>query len=356
MISLVFNAGSTSLKFRFGEANAKPLWQGEAEGFGTDRARLTITDAGGAPILEGQPATLHDAANAILKQAQNSGQAPDGIGHRFVHGGASLTSHCRIDASVQAALQRASQLAPLHNPPALEVLALAQKALPDCPQIACLDTVFHAQMPEVARRFPLPSARLGQEIRRYGFHGLSCESILQQLGTPPARLIIAHLGGGASVTAVKDGVSVDTSMGLTPTGGVMMESRSGDLDPGLLLYLLRHGETVDSLEKMLNRESGVAGVSGHGGDLRQVRASGDSAARLALEMFVTSIAKGIAAMATVLGGVDCLVFTGGIGQHDGQTREAILARLSCLGSFAVAVLPAQEEDMIARHAARILGV
>ena len=222
------------------------------------------------------------------------------------------------------------------------------------PQVACLDTVFHAQLPAVAARLPLPAAQLGEGIHRYGFHGLSCESILAQLHPVPERLVIAHLGGGASVTAVKEGRSVDTSMGLTPDGGVIMETRSGDLDPGLLIYLLRQGQTADSLEQLLSRKSGIAGISGTGGDPREVREIAGDNGRLALQMFVASIAKSIAGMATVLGGIDRLVFTGGIGEHDENLRQGILARLAWMGNVAVSAVPAREEAMIVRHCARLV--
>lgn len=239
---LALNAGSSSLKFRLGAVDRDPLFHGAADGFGGPSPKLEITDAQGTVLSRGSPADLPAAAAAVLDFAKSHEVAA--IGHRFVHGGPDLVAHRRIDAAVRAQLDAACAFAPLHNPPALNVLDMAEKAFPDLPQIACLDTAFHARTPAVAKRLPFPQNRLGDGVHRYGFHGLSCESILRQLGPPPARLVIAHLGGGASVTAVQGGVSVDTTMGLTPDGGVMMQTRSGDLDPGLLLYLLRRGETA----------------------------------------------------------------------------------------------------------------
>jgi acetate kinase len=353
MIVLALNAGSSSLKFRIAEPGQPPLYTGVAQGFGGTAAKLEIRNGAGQSIAGAPCASLHDAAWKTLDFARAQISHLQAIGHRIVHGGSRVLAHCLIDKSVREALEQASAMAPLHNPPALGVVDLAQKVFPGVPQFACLDTVFHAELPAVAARFPLPSDQLGAGIRRYGFHGLSCESIVDQLDPLPQRLVIAHLGGGASVTAVREGRSVDTSMGLTPDGGVIMETRSGDIDPGLLIYLLRHGQTADSLEQLVSKKSGIAGVSGLSGDPRQVREAASEEAKLALEMFAISIAKSIAAMAVVLGGIDLLVFTGGIGEHDSDVRESVLARLSWLGSVPVRVVPAEEEAMIVRHCAEL---
>jgi acetate kinase len=355
MIILALNAGSSSLKFRIAGPDQKPIFTGVAEGFGGRDAVLEIKDAAEKRVQRETCVSLHDAAQAILKFTQGQTDELSAIGHRIVHGGPCILAHCIIDKSVRQALEAASALAPLHNPPALDVLDLAQRAYPDVPHIACLDTAFHAHLPPVAARFPLPTSCLGEALRRYGFHGLSCESVLAHLDTVPHRLIIAHLGGGASVTAVKDGRSVDTSMGLTPDGGLMMETRSGDLDPGLLIYLLRQGQSADALEDLLSRKSGIAGVSGSSGDLRTVRSVGSEEGRIALEMFAVSVAKSIAGMATVLGGVDLLVFTGGIGEHDGEMRESILARLAWIENLASKVVTAQEEAVIVGHCAELMA-
>ena len=354
MTVLALNAGSSSLKFRIAERGRPALFEGAAQGFGGPGSRLEIRDGAGRTIQSESCGTLHDAAGAVLDFTHERKLFLSAIGHRIVHGGPRVLAHCVIDRSVRQALEQASALAPLHNPPALDVLDLAEKAFPDTPQVACLDTAFHAHLPPVAARFPLPFDNLGEGVRRYGFHGLSCESVLAQLDPVPDRLVIAHLGGGASVTAASKGHSVDTSMGLTPDGGVMMETRSGDLDPGLLIYLLRRGQTADLLEEMLSRKSGIAGVSRHGGDLRAVRAADDEDGHLALQMFVVSVAKAVAGMAAVLGGIDLLVFTGGIGEHDTDARESILAKLAWMGNVPVKVVPADEETVIMHHCGELV--
>jgi acetate kinase len=350
---LALNAGSTSLKFRFGSLGGPPLVQGTARAFGGPGAELKIFDTSGALVASDAPATLLDAARIVLQFLKSGGAPPDAIGHRFVHGGSELLSHSLLDPAVRSQLERACAFAPLHNPPALAALACAEQCFPGVAHVACLDTAFHATMPEASTRFPLPLGRLQGGLRRYGFHGLSCESVLRQLSGAPSRLVIAHLGGGASVTAIRDGRSVDTTMGLTPDGGVIMETRSGDLDPGLLIYLLRHGETADSLEKLLNMSSGLLGISGKTGDLRDLRTSADPAAKLAIAMFATAIAKAIAAMTVTLGGLDMMLFTGGIGEHDGQMRDSIAAQIACIARPAIMVVPADEEGEIIRHTVRI---
>jgi acetate kinase len=244
--------------------------------------------------------------------------------------------------------------------------------------VACFDTAFHADLPDVARVLPVARELEARGLRRYGFHGLSCESILHQIGaTLPSRIIVAHLGSGASVTAVRDGMSVDTSMGLTPAGGVVMATRSGDLDPGVLVYLLRQ-KKLDSgqLEQEIDRLAGLLAVSRLSGDMRALRkASGTNAdARLAIAMFCHSVRKEIAAMGAVLGGIDMLVFTGGIGENDAQTRREICAGLDWVGlaldearnrrsenpigaiggSARVLVIPSGEEEQIARDSWRVL--
>ena len=359
---LVFNAGSSSLKFalyRAIDGNPVPLLTGEAEKFAKPQAILQVRDGKGRILRsrKNRIANLEAAAERIIALIREiDAPVPDAIGHRVVHGGPDLVRHCLVDAAILRKLRQAAAFAPLHGPPALSVLAVARRTYRGKPQIACLDTVFHRTMPDIARLFPLPRHFAEQGIYRYGFHGLSCESIVHRLGKRrPARLIIAHLGSGASVTAVKNGVSVDNSMGLTPTGGVMMATRSGDLDPGLLLYLMRKGYSAGKLETLLDRGGGIAGISGLGGDVRdleKVRRAG--AAHLALTMFCYSVRKHIAAAAATLQGVDAVVFTGGIGQHDKKIRAAITIPLRFLGRFRQIVMPAEEEEMIARHTARVV--
>ena len=298
---------------------------------------------------------------------------PAAIGHRIVHGGPKLRQHCLIDDSVLAQLEAATAFAPLHIPSALSVIRFAQEHFPGLPQAACFDTTFHAELPEVARVLPIARELEFEGIQRYGFHGLSCESIVHQLANDlPNRLVIAHLGNGASVTAVKAGKSIDTSMGLTPTGGVIMGTRSGDLDPGVLIYLMREKKCdAAMLEELVDHRSGLLGISGIGSDMRQLHeaASSNTDARLAIAMFCYSVRKQVAAMIAALGGVDLLVFTGGIGENDVEARAAICGGLSWLGlsldedrnqsannpingsgsRCAVQVLPSQEDEQIARH-------
>jgi acetate kinase len=352
---LVFNAGSSSLKFGLFSCvdTPQPVLLGSAQNIGKQGSHLSARDRGGSIAFESTGAeTMEDATGQIIAMLQGSDYGrPDVIGHRIVHGGPEITDHCLIDEVALYKLEQATVFAPLHGRPALAIVKLARAAFP-VPQVACLDTAFHKDMPAVARRFPLPSALAARGLHRYGFHGLSCESILRQLADrTPSRLIVAHLGSGASVTAIRDGRSIDNTMGLTPTGGVMMATRAGDLDPGLLIYLVRLGHDAEQLETLLDQQSGLAGVSGQTGDFKTLAASDSESAKLAVSMFCYSITKAIAAMAAALGGLDLLVFAGGIGEHDETVRARIVAQLSWMGGFRQAVIPAQEEIVIARHAA-----
>jgi acetate kinase len=337
---LALNSGSSSLKFGLYRVDAT-------------RADALLTGDGEAASIEQQA----DATLDIVARLATAGlPRPDAIGHRIVHGGPTLQGHAVIDDAVMAQLEAAASFAPLHTPAALAVIRLAHRHFAGTPQLACLDTAFHADMPELARTLPIDRALRSGGIRRYGFHGLSCESIVRQLQPAvPARLVIAHLGNGASITAVQAGRSIDTSMGLTPAGGVMMGTRSGDLDPGLLVYLMREKRLdADGLDDLVNHRSGLLGVSGIGSDMRQLRAAADTNpdAALAIAMFCRSACKQIAAMAASLGGIDTLVFTGGIGENDALTRDAIKRGLAWIGRFDVRVLPSQEDAQIARHAWR----
>jgi acetate kinase len=305
--------------------------------------------------------------------AESGIPAPAAIGHRIVHGGPELRQHCVIDDSVLQQLEAATAFAPLHIPSALSVVRFAQEHFSGLPQVACFDTTFHTNLAEVARVLPISKELQSEGIQRYGFHGLSCESIVLQLAVGlPNRLIIAHLGNGASVTAVKGGKSIDTSMGLTPTGGVIMGTRSGDLDPGILVYLMREKKfDAAMLEELVDRRSGLLGISGLGGDMRGLHeaAPSNADARLAIQMFCYSVRKQVAAMIAALDGVDMLVFTGGIGENDGEARAAICDGLSWIGvsldearnrsvqnpisgptsRCSVLVLASQEDEQIARH-------
>jgi acetate kinase len=377
---LALNCGSSSLKFglfQAGVSGPNLLIDGEAEAVGTSQARLTARGSDGAASSKTSPIANHaEAAIEIFTVlAEHGAPAPSAVGHRIVHGGPSVRNHCLIDPQILRALEDARAFAPLHTPTALEVVRIAQAHFGGCQHVACLDTAFHHCLPDVARRLPIAAALQVDGVERYGFHGLSCESILRQLAEPPPqRLVIAHLGSGSSVTAVRAGRSIDTSMGLTPSGGVMMATRAGDLDPGLMVYLIRkHGLDAAGLEVMIDREAGMAGVSRLSGDLRQLRAASQNPdARLAVQMFVYSVRKQIAAMVAALEGLELLVFTGGIGEHDARTRAEICAGLSWLGFDAVMaqgrsreqrrdtpprirVLPAREEEQIARHVLTLIA-
>jgi acetate kinase len=380
---LTFNSGSSSLKFglyRVGTGDPAALVSGEIETLGNRQCRLQACDADGRNLID-QTLDMADGAQGVAQLdaifLAAKAPAPAAIGHRIVHGGPTLRRHCLIDDAVLHTLDSAVAFAPLHMPPALSVIHYARRHFPGLPQAACFDTAFHAHMPETASTLPLPGPLRTFGIQRYGFHGLSCESIMRQLGSStPDRVVIAHLGNGASITAVKAGRSVDTSMGLTPSGGIIMGTRTGDIDPGVLLYLLREKHLdAAALEEMIDHRSGLLGLSGFSGDVRRLNAAegSDPAARLALEMFRISVAKHIAGMIVVLGGIDALIFTGGIGENDAATRDGVVQQLQCLGlafddvahpldddppdmatgRTVVRTLPSREDDAIARHTARL---
>jgi acetate kinase len=273
----------------------------------------------------------------------------DAVGHRVVHGGPRFEEPALIDDEVVAEIERLTAVAPLQNTRALEAVRDARKALPDAPQVAVFDTAFHRTMPPEASTYALPERwREGWGIRRYGFHGISVQWVAQQVPVP--RLVVCHLGGGSSVTAVRDGRSVDTTMGFSPLEGVPMATRSGSVDPGALIYLLREERlTLGELEHALEHESGLAGLSGGGsGDVRE-------ASQLALDVFVHRVAGAVAAMATACGGIDVLAFTGGIGENADDLRGRIVERVRFLGAFRVEVVPAREELVIAQETERLLS-
>jgi acetate kinase len=301
-----------------------------------------------------------------------------------VHPGAKLKGHQRITEEVLQELDDAAEFAPLHDPAAVKMIRVMRKLKPDVPRFACFDTVFHETMPVEASTYALPQSFREEGLRRYGFHGLSCESIVRRMrlvtGDFPERAVIAHLGSGCSVTALRGGESVDTTMGLTPAGGVVMGTRPGDLDPGVVLYLLRkEAGGVDAVEKMLNRESGMVALSGMKNDVKAVReaaAKGDEKALLALKVFTRSTRKAIGGYAWLLGGLDAVIFTGGIGEHDAKTRHEVLDGLEGIGismsaeanearapgmrrvdsgeQLPVWVVPAEEDLMIALHVERMM--
>ena len=383
---LALNCGSSSLKFglyQSGSAELRCLLSGEAEGLGGASASLHAADEHGVTLLhEACPmANAGDAVGRIGRWlADRQSPPPRAIGHRVVHGGPRLREHGLIDAQVMTELEAATVFAPLHTPAALAVIRFAEKHFPGLPQVACLDTCFHAAMPPVSITLPLPRELRAAGIQRYGFHGLSCESIVRQLGSAlPGRLLIAHLGNGASITAVRRGTSIDTSMGLTPSGGLIMGTRSGDLDPGVLVHLMREMKLdATAIADLVDHRSGLLGLSGVSSDMRALHdaAATNGEARLAIEMFCYRVAKELGAMSVALGGVDQIVFTGGIGEHDAQVRAEVCAHLSSLGveldearnrhglgqvsrdgsRCTVQVLPSQEDEQIARHTWALCGL
>jgi acetate kinase len=387
--AIAFNSGSSSLKFGLYALRAGHpacVASGDAHRVGEARSVFRVADASGRVVCL-DPEPLRTSQDVVVRFSrwlvETGAPAAQAIGHRVVHGGPLLRRHCRIDDAVLGQLTAARNFAPLHTPAVLSVIRSAQAEFPGLPQVACFDTVFHARMPAVTSVLPLPAALRAQGIQRYGFHGLSCESIVQQLaqaaaGKLPKRLLIAHLGNGASVTAARDGVSVDTSMGLTPSGGLIMGTRSGDLDPGVLVYLAREqGFDAKMLEDLVDHRSGLMGISGLDGDMRTLHgaAASNADAALAVRMFCYAVRKQLAAMWVVLDGVDAIVFTGGIGEHDAAVRAEVCAGLSSLGvrldearhralanpissddsSCLVHVLPSLEDEQIARHTGALVG-
>jgi acetate kinase len=382
---LVLNSGSSSLKFGVyssATGDPKPKYRGEIEGIGSGEGKIWLKDADGKTI-EGESrsfAQQSDAAKAVAEKLSKL-KLPklDAIGHRVVHGGPQLTKHQRISPEVLKTLEGAAHFAPLHVPAAIALIREMENLYPGVPQFACFDTAFHTAMPEAASRLPLPKKYWDAGIRKYGFHGLSCESIVHQLRDRlPKHLIVAHLGNGASITAIVDGKSVDTTMGLTPTGGIIMGTRPGDLDPGVLLHILgTNGNNVGELSKMLDKESGLLGISGSASDMRKLHEAagkGDADAQLAIEMFARAAAKAIGGFVATMGNLNMLVFTGGIGEHDTEVRAKICSGMEIFGlrldekenekgarkiswhdgSISVEVTETDEDGQIARHVVALL--
>jgi len=314
------------------------------------RLRVLVVNAGSTSLklsLVGEGGT----AESVGSLDEVDADVVDVVGHRVVHGGSRYVDPVVVDDDVISELAAVTELAPLHNGPALEALAAARRALPGVPHVAVFDTAFHATIPAVASTYAIPLRWRSLGLRRYGFQGLSVQWSAEQVPVP--RLVVCHLGGGCSVTAVRDGASVDTTMGLTPLEGVVMATRSGTVDPGLLLYLLRHGVGAEELGEALARESGLLGLSGRSPHVRELEAAadeGDEAAALALAVYVRRIAQAVAAMATSLGGLDALVFTGGVGEHSARVREGVCGELGFLGldDVRIEVVTAREDVVIAR--------
>jgi acetate kinase len=397
---LVINSGSSSIKFSiFAATSGEPprsLYEGEVNGIGSGHATFRFHH-----VDQDQPSSTikaEDPVEAIgqVVAAVTHSDIPliDAVGYRVVHPGAKLDHHTLITPEVLRQLDEAVVFAPLHDPSAIEIIRNTMARFPSIPHFACFDTIFHQTMPETASTYAIPLEYRSQGVHRYGFHGLSCESIVTQLREAsvylPHRMVIAHLGSGCSVTALLNGHSIDTTMGLTPTGGVVMGTRPGDLDPGLVLYLLRQHqgdrtEAVNAVEHLLNFSSGISALSGLPNDMRSTRQAaedGNTSAKLAIDVFTRSVRKAIGSFAFLLGGLDTIVFTGGIGEHDAKSRAEILTDLQPLGlnfdvklneaekadrssstwristadSFTtIFVIPAREDWMIAQHVQRMLA-
>jgi acetate kinase len=381
---LVINSGSSSLKiglFVNMNGDEYAIARGNADAIGSENGKLQIFDEQGNNVLnDTKHLDSHKAAfSEIAKRlAALKYDSPAAIGHRFVHGGPHLVAHQRITDEVLSTLQQAVHFAPLHIPPAVELIRYTEKIYPQVPQFACFDTAFHQTIPEAAYRFAIPEEYFVEGVRRYGFHGLSYASIVFALGkNVPPKVVVAHLGNGASLAAIANGKSVDTSMGLTPTGGIPMGSRTGDLDPGVSLFLMRvHKLNADALETLLNHNAGLKALGGTN-DMRVLQKAsddGDHNASLAIEIFCRSIAKTIASYAAVLGGIDLLIFAGGIGEHSSTVRANVCEWLKFLGiaidaernnssssvistdvsKIAVRVMVTEEEKQIARHCRALL--
>jgi acetate kinase len=388
-VLLVINAGSSSLKFSaFASDNGAPRLQfrGQLEGIDGE-PHLSAHDAAGNTLVErrwpGGTALTHAASFDVLREwldAHLGGQRLAAVGHRVVHGGYRFAAPVRIDENVLRELEDLVPLAPLHQPHNLAIIRAIAAREPDLPQVACFDTAFHRTMPDIAQRFALPRKLHDDGIRRYGFHGLSYEYLARRLHDVDAavasrRVIVAHLGAGASLCAMRDGRSVDTTMSFTALDGVPMGTRSGALDPGVLLYLLEQRQmTPAQLSQLLYHESGLLGVSGIASDMRALEASADARAREAIDLFVYRIAREIGALAAVLGGLDALVFTAGIGENSAEVRRRVCERAAWLNlrldasdnaahatvispadsAVKVLVLPTDEEKMIAVHTLHVL--
>jgi acetate kinase len=342
---LVLNAGSSTLKASVVEPGdgAAPPGDGATPPAGLPPQPLASTTVSWGSDATRAAARVDDL-RGVLSRFTAEGVDPASlaaVGHRVVHGGERFTSPVLVDDAVLAELDDVAALAPLHNPVAIETIRAARAALPEVPHVAAFDTAFHASLDETARTYALPASwRREHGLRRYGFHGLSVAWSVRRaadlLERPAAslRLVVAHLGSGCSVTAVDGGRSVATSMGLTPLEGLVMGTRAGSVDPGILLRLLRAGFGVEDLAEGLDHDSGLVGVSGRTSDMRELLAAsdaGDADAALAIELFVRSAAAWIGAMATSLPALDAVVFTGGIGEHAAPVRARVVARLGVLG-------------------------
>ncbi|HEY5635565.1 MAG TPA: acetate kinase [Burkholderiales bacterium] len=363
---LVLNAGSSSLKWaRFGSG---------ADG-------LVQLASGQAEVNDPTPEAFACALDGVMRQATSQATPLVAVGHRVVHGGPQFGDPVRVDAALLDALSALSPLAPLHQPNCIAPIRRLLATDPSLPQVACFDTAFHRDMPDLAQRFALPAPLHASGLRRYGFHGLACEAVACALPALDARAaagrtVILHLGAGASMTALRAGRSICNTMGFSALDGLPMATRSGALDPGVLLHLMQaHHLDAAALERLLYRESGLLGVSGLSGDMRDLLASDAPGARLAIDLFVYRIARELGSLAAALGGLDAMVFTGGIGEHAPEIRARVCDASAWLGvkldsranrrggprisrvrsKVAVWVQAADEARVIAGHVQRLIA-
>ena len=384
----VMNAGSSSIKFALFEMSPreKLLFRGQVENIGVE-PRMTVEDSEGKPLKDQSWAAHevdHGSATRLILEtsiALLDGKTVAGVGHRVVHGGTQFAAPVVVSSDVIKSLHALSPLAPLHQPHNIAAIEAIHQAAPHLRQVACFDTAFHQSQPHVAQAFALPREMTESGIRRYGFHGLSYEFVrgrLREVAPDFAekRIIIAHLGNGASVCAMHQGRSVATSMGFTAVDGLVMGTRCGSLDPGVLIYLMdERGMDARALEKLVYKNSGLLGVSGITSDMRTLRQSDDPRAREAIDLFVYRIIREIGSLAAALGGIEGIVFTGGIGQRDARTRSEVASGFEWLGavvdedanasaeeridakssSIPIWVVETDEEAVIARHTAALLA-
>jgi len=390
---LVLNSGSSSIKFSLyeaGDGERTRLMEGAVDGIGTDLGKFWINDASGKRLVDETPEVPSRAvAFKLVADALHSGDfaAPQAIGHRTVCGGPTVRENQRITPELIDEIESYAALAPLHTPIAVYIMREALRLFPAIPQFAILDTYFHRTLPEVATRMPIPTEYAEMGVRRYGYHGISYESIVYQLQpNVPEKLIVAHLGNGASISAIRKGECLDTSMALTPTSGLISGSRTGDIDPGIMIFILKKiaettpdaAEAAEKLETVVSKKSGLLGVSELSNDMRDLREAiegGNAKARLAVDKFCWTIARWIGSFVAELNGLDMLVFTGGIGENDIASRAEICAGLGGLGikldagrnnvrgaavvsaedsRVTVRVIPPLEDLMIVNHVVRLM--
>ena len=391
---LVLNSGSSSIKFSVYEAGdgaRKKLLEGAVDGIGTELGQFWMKDGEGRKLFNETPALPNrSVAFKLVADSLNSGEfpAPAAIGHRTVCCSPTVCENQRITPELIDEIDSYAILAPLHTPIAVYIMREALRLFPGIPNFAVLDTYFHRTMPEIATCLPLPDEYFAMGVRRYGFHGISYESILHQLQpNVPEKLIVAHLGNGASISAIRNGECVDTSMGMTPVSGIISGTRTGDIDPGVVLFILRKlaetttsvSEAADQLDAIIGKKAGLLGLSGLSNDMRTLRTAihdGDKKARLAVDKFCWTIARWIGSFMAELGGLDMLVFTGGIGENDIDTRAEICSGLGGLGIMldrgrnnvrgaavisaekspvTVRVVPPAEDLVIVNHVVRLMG-